>query len=95
MLIDVLSKFPDVSRLPERIAVLYVMFLISRWLICGDERSWEMLPDWARPVREQLERPHAAFADYLPWYVVFVHVHHPARFGGVRDKGWICLLTTV
>lgn len=31
---DVLSKFPDISELPEKVAVLYVMFLIMRVGLC-------------------------------------------------------------
>lgn len=27
---DVLSKFPDISELPEKVAVLYIMFLVMR-----------------------------------------------------------------
>ncbi|SMR48638.1 unnamed protein product [Zymoseptoria tritici ST99CH_1E4] len=77
MLIDVLSKFPDVARLPERIAVLYVMFVVSRWQICGDRESWDALPEWARCVEEQVGRKHAAFVDYLPWPHMRRHLSHP------------------
>ncbi|EMC97827.1 hypothetical protein BAUCODRAFT_120757 [Baudoinia panamericana UAMH 10762] len=67
LLIDVLSKFPDISQLSERVAVLYVMFLLVRWFISLDEACYERLPEWAKPVTEQLERPHALWNDLLPW----------------------------
>lgn len=65
--IDVLEKFPDVRQLPEKIAVFYVMFLVLRWLVCPCHSCYERLPEWCRPVQEQLEIPHVAYADYLPW----------------------------
>ncbi|KAK4545992.1 hypothetical protein LTR36_002556 [Oleoguttula mirabilis] len=68
LLIDMLSKFPDISLLPERVAVLYVMFLIMRWFICPCAACYHRLPEWVRPVTEQLERPHATWVDNVPWY---------------------------
>lgn len=68
LLIEILSKFPDISALPERVAVLYIMFLVMRWFICPCETCYERLPEWARPVTEQLEMPHATWVDNLPWY---------------------------
>lgn len=67
LLIDILSKFPDIAKLPEKVAVLYVMFLVLRWLICPCQKCYERLPEWVRPIPEQLEKPHVAWADYLPW----------------------------
>lgn len=68
LLIDILSKFPDVSQLPEKVAVLYIMFMVMRWLICPCPETYERLPEFCRPVTEQLELPHVAWADYVPWY---------------------------
>ncbi|TKA74168.1 hypothetical protein B0A55_06584 [Friedmanniomyces simplex] len=69
LLIDILSKFPDISALPEKVAVLYIMFLVMRWFICPCEACYERLPEWVRPVAEQLDRPHATWVDDLPWSV--------------------------
>lgn len=78
LLIDILSKFPDVEQLPEKVAVLYIMFLVLRWLICPCEKCYERLPEWCRPTAVQLEKPHVAWADYLPWYE---HIIRAAVFG--------------
>ncbi|WPH00241.1 Hypothetical protein R9X50_00306400 [Acrodontium crateriforme] len=67
MLIDVLSKFPDIYALPEQVAVLYIMFVIIRWLIYPSRECYEDLPEWCRPTAEQLERSHAIWVDHLPW----------------------------
>ena len=70
LLIDILSKFPDIANLPEKVAVLYIMFLIMRWLIHPDRETYERLPPFCRPVPEQIEHSHVAWCDYLPWYVL-------------------------
>ncbi|EME44848.1 hypothetical protein DOTSEDRAFT_87360 [Dothistroma septosporum NZE10] len=67
LLVDMLSKFPDVAELPEKVAVLYMMFLLLRWLICPCAECYERLPQMMRPVQEQYERTHACWSDYLPW----------------------------
>ncbi|KAK5118844.1 hypothetical protein LTR62_000053 [Meristemomyces frigidus] len=69
LLIDILSKFPDISALPEKVSVLYTMFLILRWFICPCQDCYERMPEWCRPVAEQLERPHPHWVDHLPWSV--------------------------
>ncbi|XWX00830.1 hypothetical protein V2A60_008852 [Cordyceps javanica] len=65
---DILAKFPDISGLPERVAVLYVMFLIMRWQVAPTRANYERLPVWARPLRAQLrDPPHPAWIDHLPF----------------------------
>ena len=68
LLIDILSKFPYIDALPEKVAVLYIMFLVLRWEICPCERCFDLIPPWARPTREQIEVPHPAWYDHVPWY---------------------------
>ncbi|KAL8769654.1 MAG: hypothetical protein Q9209_004451 [Squamulea sp. 1 TL-2023] len=64
---DILSKFPDLSELPEQVAVLYVMFLIMRWQISPTRENYERLPEWVTPRASQLFTPHPAWVDHLPW----------------------------
>lgn len=70
VLVDILSKFPDIGNLPERIAVLYVMYHILRWQICPCERCYTLIPEWARPMPETFDNKHATWNDYLPWPVM-------------------------
>lgn len=65
--IDILHTFPNISRLPERVAVLYVMFLIMRWQIDPSQDNYDRLPDSVRPLPSQLYHPHAAWIDHLPF----------------------------
>ena len=64
---DILSKFPDISGLPEQVAVLYIMFLVMRWSIYPTQDNYERLPEWMTPRPSQLFTPHPAWIDYLPW----------------------------
>ncbi|KAJ4153110.1 hypothetical protein LMH87_009615 [Akanthomyces muscarius] len=64
---DILAKFPDLSGLPERVAVLYIMFLVMRWQVAPTRENYERLPPWARPLRAQLLTPHPAWVDHLPF----------------------------
>ncbi|EFR00531.1 hypothetical protein MGYG_03535 [Nannizzia gypsea CBS 118893] len=64
---DILSKFPNISNLPEQVAVLYVMFLLMRWQIYPTRENYDRLPEWITPRTSQIVTPHAAWIDYLPW----------------------------
>jgi len=64
---DILATFPDLSTLPEQVAVLYIMFLIMRWQISPTQENYDRLPDWVTPRPSQLFTPHPAWIDHLPW----------------------------
>lgn len=64
---DILGTFPDLSALPEQVAVLYIMFLIMRWQIHPTQEAYDRLPDWVTPRPSQLFTPHPAWVDHIPW----------------------------
>lgn len=64
---DILRTFPDISSLPEQVAVLYMMFILMRWQIYPTQENYDRLPDWLTPRPSQLLTPHPAWIDYLPW----------------------------
>lgn len=64
---DILGTFPDLSTLPEKVAVLYVMFLIMRWQIAPSQENYDRLPEWVAPRPSQLFTPHPAWIDHLPF----------------------------
>ncbi|KAG9256379.1 uncharacterized protein F5Z01DRAFT_507633 [Emericellopsis atlantica] len=64
---DILSTFPDISTLPERVGVLYIMFLLMRWQISPTQENFDRLPHWVRPQPAQLQYAHPAWIDHLPW----------------------------
>lgn len=64
---DILQTFPDLSGLPERVATLYIMFLVMRWQINPSSENYDRLPSWMAPGAAQLEISHPAWFDYLPF----------------------------
>ncbi|KAJ5727948.1 hypothetical protein N7493_005768 [Penicillium malachiteum] len=64
---DILRTFPDISSLPEQVAVLYTMFLLMRWQIYPTQENYDRLPEWFVPRGSQLIQPHPAWMDYIPW----------------------------
>lgn len=64
---DILATFPDISTLPERVAVLYMMFLVMRWQIEPTQENYDRLPEWMVPLPCQTTIPHAAWLDHVPF----------------------------
>lgn len=64
---DILRTFPDISSLPEQVAVLYLMFLLMRWQIYPTQENYERLPEWFTPRSTQLLEAHPVWMDYVPW----------------------------
>ncbi|TDZ32738.1 hypothetical protein C8035_v011748 [Colletotrichum spinosum] len=67
---DILATFPDLSALPQRVAVLYIMFLIMRWQISPTQENYDRLPEWVRPHPSQLFIEHPAWIDHVPFPVM-------------------------
>ncbi|KAE8352723.1 hypothetical protein BDV28DRAFT_134612 [Aspergillus coremiiformis] len=79
---DILRTFPDISSLPEQVAVLYSMFLLMRWQIYPTPENYDRLPEWLTPRPSQILTSHPAWIDYLPWprmrdRVVMSHQDYP------------------
>lgn len=66
-LTDILRTFPDISNLPEQVAVVYIMFLILRWQISPTRENYDRLPDWITPRASQILTAHPAWMDHIPW----------------------------
>lgn len=63
----IIGTFPDLSRLPEQLGVIYMMFLLMRWQVEPSKENYEHLPPWLRPLPIQLTMPHPAWLDHMPW----------------------------
>ena len=64
---DILTTFPDLSTLPERVAVLYLMFLFMRWQVYPSRENYLRIPGFFRPRPSQLSQSHPAWIDHLPF----------------------------
>lgn len=67
LLLDILSKFPDIDRDPDRIGVLLGMYYLTRWFICPCQPCLTRVPNWCIPIPEARDTRHAVWVDYLPW----------------------------
>ncbi|KAF2969845.1 hypothetical protein GQX73_g3698 [Xylaria multiplex] len=80
---DILSKFTELCKIPEKVAVLYVMFIIMRWHINPTQENYELLPSFVKPLPIQFTKPHPAWVDYLPFPAMrerFVHEYNAPEF---------------
>ncbi|TVY25918.1 hypothetical protein LHYA1_G005240, partial [Lachnellula hyalina] len=93
---DILATFPDLSTLPEKVATLYIMFLIMRWQISPTQENYDRLPDWVTPRPSQLFTPHPAWIDHLPFPKMrdrLVRDYNPRDY--LFDKWFIPFTTTI
>lgn len=67
IMIDIIGTFPDISRLPEKVAVVYTMFTLMRWFVQPTRVNYDRMPCWMRPEPSQLSTPHPHWLNYLPW----------------------------
>ncbi|KAL7623970.1 hypothetical protein AAE478_005527 [Parahypoxylon ruwenzoriense] len=93
---DILAAFPGISTLPERVAVLYIMFLIMRWQVSPSQENYDLLPSWTVPTPAQLAVPHPAWIDHLPFPQMrekLAREYNPVEF--LFDNFFIPFTTTV
>ncbi|RYP76816.1 hypothetical protein DL771_001552 [Monosporascus sp. 5C6A] len=64
---DIIGTFPGICTLPEKVAVLYVTFVIMRWRINPSQETYELLPAWTHPMPAQQAMPHPPWIDSLPF----------------------------
>lgn len=64
---DVTTRFPHINTIPNRVAVVYTMFVTARWFMYPTQENYERMPEWMQPRSTQLLLPHPAWMDYLPW----------------------------
>ncbi|KAI5300824.1 hypothetical protein KEM55_004666 [Ascosphaera atra] len=62
---EILRTFPHLVALPDRVAVLYLMFLLMRWQIYPTKENYDRLPEWLIPLPCQYSTPHPAWMDYV------------------------------
>ncbi|OAG42245.1 protein required for cell viability [Fonsecaea monophora] len=52
---------------PERLAKGWLIYVYSKWRVCPTKESFELIPAFMRPTREQLVFPHQAIFDLITW----------------------------
>lgn len=67
LLIECLRGFSAISRLPEKLAVIWCMYRYSLWYIAPSAETYRLIPPSHLPVEEQLKVAHPIWIDYIPW----------------------------
>ncbi|OAA57619.1 hypothetical protein SPI_07278 [Niveomyces insectorum RCEF 264] len=64
---DIVRSYFEIDILPKQVAVFYIMCSLLKWMVLLDKPSWDLLPLWLRPTRDQIRVPHSAWIDRIPW----------------------------
>lgn len=67
---DITTRFPHIDTIPNRVATIWVMFVVARWCLFPTQENYERMPEWMHPRSSQLLTAHPAWIDYLPWPLV-------------------------
>lgn len=93
VMVDIISKFPGISGLPEQVAILMNMFLFMRWCVSPTPENYGRIPEWCRPRPAQLFEAHAAWMDYVPWPKIREKLVS-AKLGSYPFENWFIPFTT-
>lgn len=69
-----------VKSITTRIALMYLLSHLLRWLVCRNRQSYEKLPDFLKPTHLQRTVPHPAWVDAITWPA--------ARDNIIRTEAW-------
>lgn len=67
LMTDVIDKFPNIANLPERVAVLFFMFSLTRWMINPTQENYERMPEFLTPRPSQILAAHPAWIEHVPF----------------------------
>ncbi|CAK7224008.1 hypothetical protein SBRCBS47491_005402 [Sporothrix bragantina] len=59
--------YSTIKPVTSRIAILYKLSLLLRWIVCRTRQSYERLPDFLKPTYLQRTVPHPAWVDAITW----------------------------
>ncbi|KAL1889280.1 putative secondary metabolism biosynthetic enzyme [Sporothrix stenoceras] len=69
-----------VKSITTRIALMYLLSHLLRWLVCRNRQTYEKLPDFLKPTHLQRTVPHPAWVDAITWPA--------ARDNIIRTEAW-------
>ncbi|KAI9817094.1 MAG: hypothetical protein M1827_001206 [Pycnora praestabilis] len=67
VLTDILCSLPDLNSVPERVAVLFILYVLMRWQISPSPLTYDALPDFMTPRPSQLVTHHPIWMDQVAW----------------------------
>ncbi|KAL1889065.1 hypothetical protein Sste5346_009130 [Sporothrix stenoceras] len=71
----------SIRSVTTRIALMYTLSHLLRWLVCRNKSSYEKLPEFLKPTHLQRTVPHPPWVDIITW--------PQARDAIIRSKSWL------
>ncbi|KIH89752.1 hypothetical protein SPBR_07390 [Sporothrix brasiliensis 5110] len=71
----------NVRSVTTRIALMYTLSHLLRWLVCRNKSSYDKLPEFLKPTHLQRTVPHPPWVDIITW--------PQARDAIIRSKSWL------
>lgn len=63
-------------RDPERLAIGWLSYHMTRWIISPSPATFERLPVFLRPMQEQMQTAHPVVLDFMPWPKLRLNLMH-------------------
>ncbi|KAF3183837.1 hypothetical protein TWF106_009565 [Orbilia oligospora] len=63
----IVDTFGDLVELPERVAIVYVLYIWMRWAINPTQESYDNMPEYIKPRPSQLFTARPIWFDHMPW----------------------------
>ncbi|KAJ6256758.1 hypothetical protein Dda_8625 [Drechslerella dactyloides] len=63
----IVDTFGDLVQLPERLAIVYVLYIWMRWAINPTQESYDNMPEYVKPRPSQLFTARPIWFDHMPW----------------------------
>ncbi|KKF93476.1 hypothetical protein CFO_g4187 [Ceratocystis platani] len=85
--IMLLAEPPAGERVPERVAVMYTAFLLIRYMVNATTENFGCVPEFLKPLEDQLERTHAVWIDFIPFPHARIKLIADSSREGVGNDG--------
>ncbi|KAK6538693.1 hypothetical protein TWF694_010267 [Orbilia ellipsospora] len=77
----IVDTFGDLVQLPERVAIVYVLYIWMRWAINPTQESYDNMPEYIKPRPSQLFTARPIWFDHMPWPMTRdVMAKHPEKY---------------
>ncbi|KAF3936608.1 hypothetical protein ABW19_dt0208834 [Dactylella cylindrospora] len=63
----IVDTFGDLVQLPERLAIVYILYIWMRWAINPTQESYDHMPEFIKPRPSQLFTARPIWFDHMPW----------------------------
>jgi len=66
----IIDTYGELVQLPERVALIYILYIWMRWAINPTLEAYDNLPEFIKPRPSQLFTARPIWFDHIPWPVV-------------------------